>query len=163
LTELNRGHSLSPIGHWEESATSCALQGKRKLRYTISQFANSLGISASAVRYYEQQGLLPKAPRLSGQRVYHSEDMPALRLIVAMRKAGLSLAEIRDFLSTRESPGFPRAAALQKLKAKIGSIDQKICLLEEQRTALEHALRCPCEDISRCQRLIDFVSPQAMS
>ncbi len=126
------------------------------MQQTISQFAAQLGISASAVRYYEKAGLLPVAERRSGQRVYRPGDLPALRLVVALRKAGFSVAEIRALLNTQGLKKVLHAPGKHALKTKVKAIEARIRTLEEQRDALEHALQCLCEDMSACRKLIDY-------
>lgn len=70
---------------------------------TIGQLAKSLGVAASAIRYYEDSGLLPRPARsASGYRIYGSEDRRRLQLIVRVRTLGdadlISDAEVKDGL-----------------------------------------------------------------
>ena len=62
---------------------------------TISQVAQQIGIQTSAIRYYEQIGLLPAAQRLSGQRRYDSTVLYRLAIIQRARQLGFTLTEIR--------------------------------------------------------------------
>src|SRR5207248_5270975 len=65
-------------------------------RLTISQVARQIGLQASAIRYYEQIGLLPPAQRLSGQRRYDSTVLHRLAIIQRARQLGFTLTEIRQ-------------------------------------------------------------------
>src|ERR1700732_226272 len=62
---------------------------------TISQVARQVGLQASAVRYYERIGLLPRAPRRSGQRRYDTTALYRLAIIQRARQLGFTLTEIR--------------------------------------------------------------------
>src|SRR5215469_3441715 len=62
---------------------------------TISQVARRIRLRPSAIRYYEQIGLLPPAQRLSGQRRYDSRVLYRLAIIQRARQLGFTLAEIK--------------------------------------------------------------------
>src|SRR5215469_9238413 len=62
---------------------------------TISEVARQVGLQASAIRYYERIGLLPKAERVSGQRRYDSTVLYRLAIIQRARELGFTLDEIR--------------------------------------------------------------------
>ena len=63
---------------------------------TISQAAKRLGLRSSAVRYYEEIGILPAAHRLNGQRRYDEKVLYRLAVIQHAQRAGFSLTEIRQ-------------------------------------------------------------------
>src|ERR1700693_3783662 len=62
---------------------------------TISEAARQVGLQASAIRYYERIGLLPRAPRVSGQRRYDNSALYRLAIIQRARELGFTLTEIR--------------------------------------------------------------------
>src|SRR5437016_12235722 len=62
---------------------------------TISEVARQVGLQASAIRYYERIGLLPRAPRISGQRRYETTALYRLAIIQRARQLGFTLTEIR--------------------------------------------------------------------
>src|SRR5258708_20275715 len=62
---------------------------------TISEVARQVGLQASAIRYYERIGLLPRAPRMSGQRRYDTTALYRLAIIQRARQLGFTLSEIR--------------------------------------------------------------------
>lgn len=67
--------------------------------YTAGEAAKILGIPASTLRYYDKEGLLPELERSSGgMRMFRDSDFASLRLIQCLKKAGLPLKEIRDFI-----------------------------------------------------------------
>ena len=79
---------------------------------TIGEVARRAGLKTSAIRYYESVGLLPEAPRESGQRRYGDDTLRRLQVIDVAKRAGFSLDEARVLLATRQRrPAGPRPAA----------------------------------------------------
>ena len=67
--------------------------------YTIGEMARKLNVAPSTLRYYDKEGLLPFVERSSGGiRMFKDEDMEWLRLLGCLKKAGMPLKEIRDFM-----------------------------------------------------------------
>ena len=75
---------------------------------TIGQVASRTGLRASAIRYYESRGLLPKASRIGGKRVYEGSVLERLAIIELAKTAGFHLDEIRSTL-LRAGEGKPAA------------------------------------------------------
>ena len=74
--------------------------------FTISEVGRKVGVQSSAIRYYEQIGLLPPARRVSGQRRYDSTMLYRLAVIQRARQLGFTLDEIRQlFFDVRSGPG----------------------------------------------------------
>jgi MerR family redox-sensitive transcriptional activator SoxR len=63
---------------------------------TISEVARQVGLRASAIRYYEQIGLVPRAERISGQRRYDTTALYRLAVIQSARQLGFTLQEVRE-------------------------------------------------------------------
>ena len=69
------------------------------MRYTVGQMAKRLDVPASTLRYYEKEGLLPSLERTKGgQRIFRESDYGTLLVIDCLKKSGLSIPEIRDFI-----------------------------------------------------------------
>ena len=67
--------------------------------YTIGEMAKMLGVPASTLRYYDKEGLLPFVARSSGGiRQFRESDIEWLRVIGCMKKAGMSLKDIRIYI-----------------------------------------------------------------
>ena len=67
--------------------------------YTIGEMAKMLGVPASTLRYYDREGLLPLVARSSGGiRQFRESDIEWLRVIGCMKKAGMSIKDIRQEL-----------------------------------------------------------------
>ncbi|MBN9504017.1 MAG: hypothetical protein BGO01_03595 [Armatimonadetes bacterium 55-13] len=93
----------------------------------IGELARASGASISAVRFYERKGLLPSPDRTeSGYRAYGAEDVSRLRLVLAARRNGFSLAEIGACLSTYmgEDPPCENVAVL--VADKVKTLDRQI-------------------------------------
>ena len=69
------------------------------MRYTVGEMARRMNVPASTLRYYEKEGLLPSLERTKGgQRVFHDSDYGTLLVIECLKKSGLTIPEIRDFI-----------------------------------------------------------------
>jgi arsenate reductase len=90
----------------------------------IAELARRAGIATSAVRFYEETGVLPGAPRrANGYREYDEEDLARLRLVVALRRLGLAPVD---------------AGRLATLCVEHGEMDQDLIpLIASQRAAIE--------------------------
>lgn len=117
-------------------------------RMRIGEVAREAGVRVSALRYYEEIGLLEEAERESGQRVYDRSVLRRLSLIDVSQRAGLSLEEIRELL---EAGSDPISARLQELAAhKLPEIERLIQRAEAMRDWLQTAKGCGCQSIDKC-------------
>jgi len=66
---------------------------------SIGDLAAASGLAASAIRYYESAGLLPKARRIGGKRFYNPDTVDRLMLIRFCARLGISLDDIRKLLA----------------------------------------------------------------
>jgi len=117
---------------------------------TIGAVAALTGRRASAIRYYEQIGLLPEPVRAGGRRRYDPATVRTLAVIETAQRAGLALDEIRLLLAA--SPADP--AAVERLREvasrKLPEVVAQIERAELVRGWLELAARCECPDLDRC-------------
>jgi MerR family redox-sensitive transcriptional activator SoxR len=114
---------------------------------TIGELAGRAGVATSALRYYEELGLLPPPARISGQRRYPESAVWLVGIILLLRDVGFSLAESKAFMASRAvAPDEWRRLAGRKL----AELDEQIANAHTAREAIEHALRCPHEDIVQC-------------
>lgn len=111
----------------------------------IGELAQRSGVGIDTVRYYEREGLLPKAQRLaSGYRVYDSHDVRRLRFVRRAKALGFTLPEIRDLLALSDhrddDMGSMKAAAVEKL----ADVRNKLAELDRIREGLETLIAsCP--------------------
>ncbi|WP_070358933.1 MerR family transcriptional regulator [Duganella sp. HH105] len=101
----------------------------------IGELAQRSGVAASAIRYYERAGLLPKAVRgANGYRVYAEAALERLHLIQIGQNLGFTLEAIRA-VSVLEGAAF-QDGLLHKLDARLGEIEQMEQTLGAQRASL---------------------------
>ena len=118
---------------------------------TIGELARRVGVATSALRYWEDLGLLPPAARISGQRRYPESAAGLVGLILLLRDVGFSLAEQKVFMASRAAaPGTWQRLARRKL----ADLDDQIAKALTARQAITHALRCPHEDIFECPNFV---------
>jgi MerR family redox-sensitive transcriptional activator SoxR len=120
---------------------------------SIGEVARRASVRTSAIRYYEDAGLLPSPRRVSGRRVYDDEIFTRLTLIDMAQEAGFTVAEIRVLMEgfTAETPASERWHALAT--AKLIEVDAMIARAERMRALLEQALRCGCLRLEDCAAL----------
>jgi MerR family transcriptional regulator, redox-sensitive transcriptional activator SoxR len=119
---------------------------------TIGQVAKDSGLAASAIRFYERTGLLPRARRIGGRRQYDSSVLERLAVLDRAKACGFSLAEARQlFCGFRE--GTPPSERWQTLaRRKIIDLDEMERKIAATRELLKRA--CPCKDLAECGRRI---------
>jgi MerR family transcriptional regulator, redox-sensitive transcriptional activator SoxR len=120
-------------------------------RMSISEVARRVGLQASAIRYYEQIGLVPRAERISGQRRYDRPAVYRLAVIQRARQLGFTLDEVRElFFGFRT---VPRAAERwQTLSTKkLAELDIFMRDIRAMRLLLRKMMeRCHCETLDQC-------------
>lgn len=117
---------------------------------TIGQVAQRAGLNVSAIRYYEAQGLLPEAPRVSGQRRYDEETLTRLGVIDVAKRAGFSLDDIRTLLMASDA-GEPAHTQLQELaQRKLPEVEELIARADAVRRWLTTASACGCDTLDVC-------------
>jgi MerR family redox-sensitive transcriptional activator SoxR len=117
---------------------------------SISEVARQFGLRTSALRYYEQVGLLRPIPRVRGQRCYDPAAVQRVAVISASRRAGLSVMEIAGLFS-RLRTGVPVDQAWRELSAcKIDELERRKQQISEAQDALRRLRNCKCSSIEMC-------------
>ena len=118
---------------------------------TISEVARQVGLQASAIRYYEQIGLLPRAQRVSGQRRYDATALYRLAIVQRARQLGFTLDEIRQlFFGFRT---VTRASARWRVlsERKLRELDQQLQNIREVQRLLKKMMqKCQCDTLDQC-------------
>ena len=126
---------------------------------TIGAVAAMTGRSTSAIRYYEQIGLLPEPVRVGGRRRYEPVVVRTLAVIETGQRAGLALDEIKVLLAA--SPGDP--SAVERLREVASrKLPEVVALIERSelvRGWLELATLCECPDLDQCPLFDDPALP----
>ena len=119
-------------------------------RLTIGEVAGLAHKSPSAIRYYEQIGLLPAPVRVNGRRRYDAGVVRTLAVIETGQRAGLTLEEIGALLAASPDD----AAAIERLREvaerKLPEITALIERSQLVRDWLECAARCECPSLDQC-------------
>lgn len=132
----------------------------------IGNVAAQAGVRVEAVRYYEREGLIPKARRgVNGYRQFSADAVDRIRFIQNAQSLGFSLQDIKELLSLKNN-GQSRCQSVQKrTQAKLADIEDKIETLKRMRDALLPLLAAcePDKDISECPILNALDSQKATS
>ena len=111
------------------------------MEYSIGEAAKRIGVSASALRYYDKEGLLPDVKRSSGGvRVFSESDFRWLSLIECMKKAGMSIVEIKEYLSLMEKGDSTIPARLALFEKRKAKLEEQIKELEDTKKVLEYKI-----------------------
>ena len=103
--------------------------------FTIRQLTKEFGVTARALRFYEEEELISPARR--GQtRLYSTRDRARIVLILRGRRVGFSLAELRELLDLYEGPG---GSSSQMVEAR-RKFQERIAVLERQKIDIEQSL-----------------------
>ena len=122
---------------------------------TIGELARRTGVATSALRYWEELGLLPAPARVSGQRRYPESAVALVGVILLLSDVGFSLAEQKVLMASRGvAPDEWRRLARRKL----AELDEQIAKARAAREAIDHALRCPHVDILHCTNFQGLVT-----
>lgn len=102
----------------------------------IGELAAATGLASSAIRFYEQSGLLPAAPRgENGYRNYSNKAIERLRVIQVAQSLGFSLDALRAVFANAE--GFSKDELLRNLDARLVEIDALMSAMRTQRKELQ--------------------------
>ena len=104
--------------------------------YTIGQVSEMFGLPISTLRYYDKQGLFPRMERKSGIRRFSENEIEALRMIECLKKTGLEIRDIRQFMDwCEEGPS---------------TYPQRKAMFEAQKAHME-------EELERMNRTLDML------
>ena len=116
----------------------------------ISDVARVLGLRTSAIRYYEQIGILPPAMRKNGQRRYNNTVLFRLAVVQRARETGFTLEEIRE-LFFGFPPGTPPPKRWHQLsQRKIAELRDRMKRLKLMEKLLKRVENCHCDALDEC-------------
>lgn len=124
---------------------------------TIGEVADLAKVNVSAIRFYERNGLLPEAERVSGQRRFSADTVQRLGVIDVAKQAGFSLEEVGVLLDSIDR-GAPAHEQLRALAArKLPEVEALIERAQAMRGWLTTATGCGCESLESCDLFVDGV------
>jgi MerR family redox-sensitive transcriptional activator SoxR len=119
---------------------------------TIGEVAKRSGVAASALRFYEDKGLIESERAGSGHRRYRRAVLRRIAFIVFAQRIGLTLEEIKEELDKLPGDHAPNRRDWSRLSAGWTSrIDERIAELERLRAGLTECIGCGCLSLGRCQ------------
>jgi MerR family redox-sensitive transcriptional activator SoxR len=119
---------------------------------SIGQLATRTGLSVSAIRYYEEQGLVAPERNDGGQRRFLRSDIRRLSFVLIALQFGFALAEIRSELEKLPKYRTPTKRDWARIGRVFGkALDRKIDALQQLRTKLDGCIGCGCLSLQACK------------
>jgi MerR family transcriptional regulator, redox-sensitive transcriptional activator SoxR len=119
---------------------------------TISQVSQRSGVAASALRFYEERGLISSERAGSGHRRYRRPVLRRIAFVVFAQRVGLTLEEIGAELAKLPPDRAPNRRDWAQLSSGWRSrIDERIAELERLRAGLTDCIGCGCLSLDRCK------------
>ncbi len=120
----------------------------------IAELARRSGVKASALRFYEEKGLIASVGRRGLKRLFAPDTAERLALIALGRASGFSLDEIAGLL---DGPDGGRDIDRDALRAKAADLDRRIEQLTRLRDGLTHAADCKVPALTDCPHFLRIV------
>lgn len=131
--------------------------------YSIGQVAEMFGLPISTLRYYDKQGLFPNMERVSGIRKFSEAEIEALRVIECLKKAGMEIKDIRQFMDwCVEGPAtYPQRKAMFEaqrvhMEAELEQMNRTLDMLKFKCWYYEQAIRDGNEERLNCMKPEDM-------
>lgn len=116
----------------------------------ISEVARRTGVPPSTLRYYEDEGVLPRAKRRNGRRVYDEDMLRLVEVAVFAQSVGFSLDEVRRLFKGLEGRAGLKAQWQPLARAKLAQLDEVMAKAQQMKAAIEAGLECGCIRIEDC-------------
>lgn len=113
---------------------------------TIGEVSSRAGFAPSALRYYEDVGLIPPTERVGGRRRYDESVLQRLAVIALCQEVGFSISEISDILG-----GYSPARWRKLAEQKLVEIEAHIAKAQATRLLLQEVLECGCGNPGSCE------------
>ncbi|AKQ41787.1 transcriptional regulator [Aurantiacibacter atlanticus] len=119
---------------------------------TIGHLSKRTGVAVSAIRFYEEKGLLQSLRTSGNQRRFLRSDIRRVSFILIAQKLGLNLAEIEAQLADLPEGRNPTLEDWRKISRQMRvAIDERITLLNRTRNQLDQCIGCGCLSLTKCQ------------
>ncbi len=118
---------------------------------SIGEVSHRTGAATSALRFYEDQGLIHSERNAGGQRRFHREVIRRVSFIRAAQQVGLTLSEIHEFMATLPDKRTPTRDDWNRVAASWGPrLDEQIQLLERLKDRVAGCIGCGCLSLDVC-------------
>lgn len=118
----------------------------------IGEMARRTGLSVSAIRFYEEKGLVEPIRTSGNQRRFLRSDIRRLSFILIAQKLGLALSEIEEALRQLPHSRTPTAADWKRISGTIRKrIDAQIAQLYKVKDDLDGCIGCGCLSLKKCE------------
>ena len=119
---------------------------------SIGEVAERSGLAVSAIRFYEQRGLITAERATSGHRRFHRDVLRRLAFVQVAQRVGLTLDEIGEALAQVPDHTGPSGTEWLRLsQAWRPRIDERIRILQGLRDALDSCIGCGCLSLEKCR------------
>ena len=125
-----------------------------RLDLGIGEVARRAGVRPSAIRYYEEVGLLAEPPRVGGKRRYDEGVFRCLANIEGAKRAGFTLGEMRSYFRCPRHGNDAQACHRALVRRKLEEVEGTISRLLQTKDRLETALRQECASVEECAALL---------
>ena len=117
----------------------------------IGELAQRSGLAPSALRFYEQQGLISSVRSAGGQRRYKRSELRRVSFVLAAQRVGVPLADVREMLDGLPRGRTPTKKDWQRLSTRWRRrLDERIAALESLRDNLTECIGCGCLSLRTC-------------
>ncbi len=118
---------------------------------SIGDLARRTGLSVSAIRFYEERGLVHPMRNAGNQRRFPRADIRRLSFVLIAQRLGLTIEEIAAELAKLPEDRAPTQADWERSSKRIAAVlDQRIAALEKLRTDLTGCIGCGCLSLTKC-------------
>lgn len=118
---------------------------------TIGQVAARTGLATSAIRYYEDEGLVFPFRNSAGQRRFASADIRRLSFVMLSQKLGFTISEIREAMAKLPKDRAPSREDWTRISLTFGQVmDARIARLQSLRDRLDGCIGCGCLSLDKC-------------
>ena len=122
-----------------------------KQNILIGKIAARTGVAVSAIRFYEEAGLITAGRNTGGQRVFSAADIRRISFIIIAQKLGFSLKEIKAQLDKLPNKRTPTMKDWEIISRNFSiDIDERIAALTRLREKLTSCIGCGCLSLQKC-------------
>ena len=119
---------------------------------TIGALARRTGLSISAIRFYEERGLVRPGRNAGGQRRFARSDIRRLSFVMIAQQLGYTIAEIGARLAELPEGRAPNARDWERMARGFrAELDARIALMQDFRDRLDGCIGCGCLSLDRCK------------